>query len=143
MFTYRIFRRISQGQFLALKMRVFTYYRLISRIRKLRYLTTVTFFSFCNKVTFIMHQHMFFITTVKLILLALLLAAAVILFALLSSFTRQCIYRNGALVHVQKHPPTPPYNTSKSGRKNEWYLPRQTDMARPKAKQNGSRKRKA
>jgi len=39
---------------------------------------------------------MFFITTVKVILLALLIAVAVILFALLSSFTRQCIYRNGA-----------------------------------------------
>jgi len=45
---------------------------------------------------------MFFITTVKLILLAVLIAVAVILFALLSSFTHQCIYRNGALVHVQK-----------------------------------------
>ena len=36
---YRIFRRISRGQFLALKMRDFPYYRLISRIRKFRYLT--------------------------------------------------------------------------------------------------------
>ena len=68
---------------------------------KFCYLTTGTFFSFCNKVcqvciTFIMHQRMFFITTVKLILLALLIAVAVILFTLLSSFTRQCIYRNGA-----------------------------------------------
>jgi len=63
-------------------MRVFPYYRLISRIRKLHYLTTGTFFSFCNKVcqvcvTFIMHQRMFFITTVKLILLALLIAVAI------------------------------------------------------------------
>jgi len=31
---YRIFRLISRGQFLALKMRVFPYDRLISRIRK-------------------------------------------------------------------------------------------------------------
>jgi len=82
-------------------MRVFPYYRLISQIRKFHYLTTGTFFSFCNKVcqvcdTFITHQRMFFITTVKLILLALLIAVAVILFTLLSSFTRQCIYRNGA-----------------------------------------------
>jgi len=74
--------RISRGQFLALKMRVFPYYRLISRIRKFRYLTTGTFFSFCNKVcqvcvTFITHQRMFFITTVKLILLALLIAVAI------------------------------------------------------------------
>jgi len=59
-------RRISRGQFLALKMRVFPYYRLISRIRKFRYLTAGTFFPFCNKVcqvcvTFITHQRMFFI----------------------------------------------------------------------------------
>jgi len=94
-------RRIIRGQFLALKMSVFPYYRLISRISKFRYLTTGTFFSICNKVcqvcvTFIMHQRMFYITTVKLILLALLIAVAVILFPLLSSFTRQCIFRNGA-----------------------------------------------
>jgi len=43
-------------------MRVFPYYRLISRIRKFRYLTTGTFFSFFNKVcqvcvTFITHHH--------------------------------------------------------------------------------------
>jgi len=96
-------RRISRGQFLALKMRVFPYYRLISRISKFGCPTTGTFFSFCNKVcqvcvTFITHQRMFFTTTVKLIPLALLIAVAVILFALLSSFTRQCIYRK----HVQK-----------------------------------------
>jgi len=35
-------RRISRGQFLALKMRVFSYYRLISRIRKFRYLTKIS-----------------------------------------------------------------------------------------------------
>ena len=79
---YRIFRLISRGQFLALKMRVFPYYRLTSRIRKFRYLTTGTFFSFCNKVcqvcvTFITHQRMFFITTVKLIPLGLLIAVAI------------------------------------------------------------------
>jgi len=43
-----------------------------------------------------MHQRMFLITTVKSILLALLIAVAMMLFALLSSFTSQCIYRNGA-----------------------------------------------
>ena len=71
-------------------------------------LTTSTFF-FCKKVcqvcvTLITHQSMFFIITIKLILpaLALLIAVAVILFARLSSFTRQCIYCNDALVHVQK-----------------------------------------
>jgi len=49
-------RRISRGQFLALKISFSIF----------RYLTTSTFFSFCNKVcqvcvTFITHQRMFFI----------------------------------------------------------------------------------
>ena len=42
-------RRISRGQFLALKMRVFPHYRLISRIRKFRYLTTGYLFFFLQQ----------------------------------------------------------------------------------------------